>query len=266
MNQIIYQVDSFTDKPFAGNPAGVCLLAAPAEAAWMQSVAREMNLSETAFLVQQPDGFNLRWFTPAAEVRLCGHATLASAHILWETKTLRKEEQARFHTLSGLLTAELCGDWIEMDFPACPPKPVQPPAGLTAALGVEARFIGRDVDDYLVEVESEEVVRSLMPDITMLGKLPVRGTIVTARSGNPKFDFVSRFFAPAVGVNEDPVTGSAHCCLTPYWSEKLGKMEMTAFQASARGGTVRVRMAGERVRICGEAVTVMTCELALATT
>jgi PhzF family phenazine biosynthesis protein len=262
MSQTIHQVDSFTDQAFAGNPAGVCLLQAPAEENWMQAVAREMNLSETAFLAPRSDGsYYLRWFTPAAEVRLCGHATLASAHILWQTGALSSDQTARFHTLSGLLTAELCGGWIEMDFPARPPKPVPPPAGLLEALGVQALYVGRDVDDYLVEVEREETVRQLQPDITSLGKLEVRGTIVTAHSKDPDFDFISRFFAPRVGVNEDPVTGSAHCCLTSYWSGKLGKSEMTAYQASARGGVVKVRMAGERVRICGQAVTVMTCEL-----
>jgi PhzF family phenazine biosynthesis protein len=262
MTQLIYQVDAFTDRPFAGNPAGVCLLPEPAQVAWMQNVAREMNLSETAFLVPQADGFGLRWFTPAAEVRLCGHATLAGAHILWQTGVLQPGEPARFHTLSGLLTAAHQGDWIEMNFPARPARPVQPPAGLTEALGVTAKFIGRDADDYLVELESEAIVRSLQPDITALGKLEVRGTIVTARATQPGFDFVSRFFAPAVGVNEDPVTGSSHCCLTPYWANKLGKTEMIAYQASARGGTLRVRLAGERVLLSGQAVTIMRCELA----
>jgi PhzF family phenazine biosynthesis protein len=261
MTQMIYQVDSFTNRPFAGNPAGVCLLPEPAEAAWMQSFAREMNLSETAFLVRQADGFDLRWFTPTAEVRLCGHATLASAHILWQTGMLPHGEQARFHTLSGLLTASQRADWIEMDFPARPARPVQPPAGLTEALGVKARFVGRDADDYLVEVESEAIVRTLKPDFTALEKLDVRGTIVTACSTDPAFNFVSRFFAPAVGINEDPVTGSAHCCLTPYWAEKLGKTEMAAFQASARGGIVHVHLVGERVLLSGQAVTVMQCEL-----
>ena len=261
MSQMIYQIDAFTDRPFSGNPAGVCLLSAPGQAAWMQNVAREMNLSETAFLVRQADGFDLRWFTPAAEVRLCGHATLASAHCLWQTSVLAPTEQARFHTLSGLLTAMRRSDWIEMDFPARPPQPVEPPAGLAEALGVDFSYVGRDVDDYLVEVESEAVVRALKPDITALGKLPVRGTIVTARASDTHYDFVSRFFAPAVGVAEDPVTGSAHCCLTPYWADKLGKTEMTAYQASARGGTVKVRMAGNRVLLSGQAVTVMKCEL-----
>ena len=261
MTQTIYQVDSFTDRPFAGNPAGVCLLPESSQAAWMQNIAREMNLSETAFLVRQADGFDLRWFTPAAEVRLCGHATLASAHILWQTGVLAPGEQARFHTLSGLLTAVQHADWIEMDFPARPPQPVQAPAGMAEALGVSFAYIGRDADDYLVELDSEASVCTLSPDITALKKLPVRGTIVTARATDPHFDFVSRFFAPAVGVSEDPVTGSAHCCLTPYWADKLGKKEMNAFQASARGGILRVKLAGERVLLSGQAVTVMKCEL-----
>ena len=227
----------------------------------MKSIAREMNLSETAFLVRQADGFGLRWFTPAAEVRLCGHATLASAYMLWQTGVLQPGEQARFHTLSGLLTADQRFDWIEMNFPSRPPRSVQPPAGLIEALGVTPLFIGRDADDYLVELESEASVRSLDPDITALGKLDVRGTMITARSDDPAFDFVSRFFAPRFGVNEDPVTGSAHCCLTPYWAQKLGKIEMTAYQASARGGVLRVTLAGERVLLSGQAVTVMKCEL-----
>jgi len=263
MTQTIYQVDAFADRPFAGNPAGVCLLPGPAEEAWMQAVAREMNLSETAFLVRgaDGDGFNLRWFTPAVEVKLCGHATLASAHILWQTGALQPGEQARFHTLSGLLTAEQRGDWIEMDFPAKPEQAADSPAGLAEALGAAPRYVGRNVFDYLVELEDEAAVRGLKPDFTALGKLPVRGVIVTARSSSPGFDFVSRFFAPAVGINEDPVTGSAHCCLTPFWAKRLGKDEMTAFQASARGGTVRVRLAGDRVRLSGQAVTVLHCEL-----
>jgi PhzF family phenazine biosynthesis protein len=261
MSQLIYQIDAFTDKPFAGNPAGVCLLPEPAEASWMQNVAREMNLSETAFLIRQPDGFDLRWFTPAAEVRLCGHATLASAHMLWQTGVLAPTEQARFHTLSGLLTAWQRADWIEMDFPARPPKTVPAPAGLAEALGAVFTFVGRDTDDYLVELESEAAVRTLKPDISALAKLPVRGTIVTAPASDTRFDFVSRFFAPAVGVIEDPVTGSAHCCLTPYWADKLGKTEMTAYQASARGGIVHVCMAGARILLSGQAVNVMKCEL-----
>ncbi len=228
----------------------------------MQAVAAEMNLSETAFLVRRPDGaFHLRWFSPAAEVRLCGHATLASAHVLWETGVLQPAETARFHTLSGLLTAGRGDGWIELDFPATPATPAQLPAGLAEALGANPCYVGMNVFDYLVEVEGEAIVRSLRPDFTALGRLPVRGVVVTARSAAPEFDFVSRFFAPAVGVNEDPVTGSAHCCLTPYWAERLGKTEMIAHQVSARGGVVRVRLAGERVLLGGQAVTVLVGEL-----
>lgn len=262
MRQTIYQVDAFTDRPFAGNPAGVCILPGPAADGWMQAVAREMNLSETAFLVRQPDGaFNLRWFTPAVEVKLCGHATLASAHILWQTGILAPGEQARFHTLNGLLTATQRGAWIEMDFPATPARPTELPAGLADALGVTPTYVGVNVFDYLVEVASEAAVRALQPDITALGRLPVRGVIVTAASAAPEFDFVSRFFAPAAGVNEDPVTGSAHCCLAPFWAARLGKSEMTAYQASARGGVVRARLAGGRVLLGGQAITVLAGEL-----
>ena len=259
--QTIYQVDAFADKPFAGNPAGVCLLPKAASDDWMRNVAREMNLSETAFLVKQADGFNLRWFTPAVEVDLCGHATLASAHILWEIGTLDAGEQARFHTRSGLLTANRKGDWIEMDFPAKMEQPAEAPADLAEALGVTPKYVGKNVFDYLVEVENEAVVRGLEPDFTRLGKLPVRGVIVTSRSASPEFDFVSRFFAPGAGVNEDPVTGSAHCALAPFWGKRLGKTELTAYQASTRGGVLRLRLAGDRVLIGGQAMTVMLCEL-----
>jgi PhzF family phenazine biosynthesis protein len=267
MKQEIFQIDAFTNRPFAGNPAGVTLLSQPADPKWMQAVAREMNLSETAFLVKQADGFDLRWFTPAAEVDLCGHATLASAHFLWETGVLKAGEQARFHTRSGLLSAEKKGDWIEMNFPAKLEMPVEPPAGLAAALGVPISYVGRNEFDYLIEVEGEGAVRNLQPDISQIGKLPVRGVIVTSRADLSQteqgYDFVSRFFAPAVGVPEDPVTGSAHSCLAPYWGKKLGKKEMLAYQASARGGVLRLRLEGERVILAGQAVTVlqaiMTC-------
>ena len=261
MKQEIFQVDSFSNRPFAGNPAGVCILERPADAKWMQDVALEMNLSETAFLVRQSDGFDLRWFTPADEVELCGHATLASAHILWETGVLKEEEQARFHTLSGLLPAEKKGSWIEMNFPATLETPVEPPLGLAAALGAAPIYTGQNKFDLLVEVEQESTVRSLQPDISKLGRLPVRGIIVTSHANlgqnEQGFDFVSRFFAPAVGVPEDPVTGSAHACLGPYWGKKLGKKEMLAYQASGRGGVLRLRLEGERVIIGGQAVTVL---------
>jgi PhzF family phenazine biosynthesis protein len=261
MAQKITQVDAFTDKPFAGNPAAVCLLAAPREEDWMRNVAREMNLSETAFLVKQADGYGLRWFTPTVEVALCGHATLASAHVLWEDGHLKASERARFHTLSGLLTADRRGEWIEMDFPALPETPVQAPTDLEEALGTAWTHLGRNKFDYLVELDSEETVRSLKPDVTELKALAVRGLIATSKASMPGFDFVSRFFAPGSGIDEDPVTGSAHCCLGPYWSKRLNKTEFTAYQASARGGVVRVGVRGDRVKLGGQAVTVLRGEL-----
>jgi PhzF family phenazine biosynthesis protein len=261
MGQRITQVDAFTAEPFAGNPAAVCLLPAARDEKWMQRVAREMNLSETAFLVRQADGFDLRWFTPAVEVDLCGHATLASAHVLWEDGHLDATEQARFHTRSGLLTADRRGDWIELDFPATVAEPAEAPPYFAGALGVTPRFVGRSRFDYLVEVGSEAEVRALAPDLSALRRLQVRGVIVTSRADPGEFDFVSRFFAPGAGVDEDPVTGSAHCTLGPYWRGRLGKDELLAYQASARGGVVRVSVRGERVGLGGQAVTVLRGEL-----
>lgn len=258
----IVQVDAFTDRPFAGNPAAVCVLRDTPSDDWMRNVAREMNLAETAFLVPQADGYNLRWFTPAVEVDLCGHATVASAHVLWQDRHLPEGQQARFHTRSGLLTADQRGDWIELDFPAKIAAAAEAPPELLPALGVmNAKFVGKNVFDYLVEIESEAEVRSLAPDHSRLRKLPVRGVIVTARSSTPEFDFVSRFFAPGSGIDEDPVTGSAHTALGPYWAGILGKTEFTAFQASPRGGVIKVRVDGARVKLGGQAVTVMTGEL-----
>jgi PhzF family phenazine biosynthesis protein len=260
----IYQVDAFTDKPFAGNPAAVCILPEPRDEGWMQNVAREMNLSETAFLLRREDGFDLRWFTPAVEVDLCGHGTLASAHILWEVGLLDAGEQARFHTRSGLLTAERKGEEIELNFPATPDEPADAPPRLGEALGVSFNNIGRSTFDYLVEVDSEEVVRNLRPDFTLLRTLSIRGIMVTSVATSPGYDFVSRFFAPGAGIDEDPVTGSAHCCLGPYWSRKLGKETFVAYQASERGGVVRVRLAGDRVYLGGRAVTVLRGELTVS--
>ena len=255
-------MDAFTDAPFRGNPAAVCVAPEPRSDRWMQLVAREMNLSETAFLHRQPDGFDLRWFTPTVEVALCGHATLAAAHVLWEDGHLEPAEQARFHTRSGLLTADRRGAWIEMDFPAKREEPAPAPTGLAAALGVTPAYVGKNQFDYLVEVDSEETVRHLTPDHTALAKLPVRGVIVTSRAKTGEFDFVSRFFAPGSGIAEDPVTGSSHCALGPFWGARLGKTQMLAYQASARGGVVRVRLEGERVKLGGQAVTVLRGELA----
>jgi PhzF family phenazine biosynthesis protein len=257
----IFQVDAFTDKPFTGNPAAVCILPEPRDEIWMQKVAREMNLSETAFLCQQEDGFNLRWFTPSVEVDLCGHATLASAHILWEAGMLTRQQQARFHTRSGLLTAESKGDEVELNFPATPEEPTTAPSGLIDALGLVPRYSGKSKFDYLLEVDTEELVRKLTPDFSLLRKLPIRGIIVTSPADSAEYDFVSRFFAPAVGVDEDPVTGSAHCCLGPFWSKKSGKNDFVAYQASPRGGIVQVRVDGDRVYLGGKAVTVLRGEL-----
>ena len=256
-----FQVDAFTAKPFAGNPAAVCLLEEEVVADWMQSIAAEMNLSETGFVAPRANGFGLRWFTPATEVDLCGHATLASAHVLWEVGRLAELNTARFHTRSGILTAERAGDWIELDFPATPAEPIEPPPGLSDLLGSVPRFVGRSRFDLLLELTDAEELRDLNPDFAGLSSLPVRGFIVTTKSDVPEYDFLSRFFAPAAGINEDPVTGSAHCALAPFWGERLGKSEMTAFQASVRGGVVKVKLAGERVLLRGQAVTVLHGEL-----
>ncbi|OLP18163.1 hypothetical protein BST81_14195 [Leptolyngbya sp. 'hensonii'] len=262
MSYPIVQVDTFTDRPFAGNPAAVCVLPQREPDDWMQTVAQEMNLSETAFLLQQVDGYNLRWFTPAVEVDLCGHATLASAHVLWSEGYLPLNTPARFFTRSGLLTAQRQGDWIELDFPATVAAAVSPLPDLESALGVTATFVGKNSFDYLIEVESAEVLRAIQPDFARLRTLGgLRGVIVTSASDHPEYDFLSRFFAPGVGIDEDPVTGSAHCCLGPYWRDRLHKDEFTAYQASARGGVVRVRCAGDRVLLGGQAVTVLRGEL-----
>ncbi len=259
----IYQVDAFADKPFAGNPAGVCILDGPADEVWMQSVAMEMNLSETAFVVPREGGdFDLRWFTPAVEVALCGHATLATSHILWETGILKREEVARYHTQSGVLQARQVDGLIELDFPSTPPEDCDTPDGLLQALGIKsAIYVGQPRCDYLVEVESEGIVRGLAPDFAKLHFLGVRGVMVTAISSSDEYDFVSRFFAPGAGIDEDPVTGSAHCALTPYWSAKLGKTELSAYQASARGGQLKCTLAGDRVKLAGRAITVLRGEL-----
>ena len=258
----LLQIDAFTGQAFRGNPAAVCLLDEERDASWMQDVAAEMNLSETAFLLPAHEGFSLRWFTPTIEVALCGHATLASAHALWVEELLDPHDVAHFHTKSGLLRATRAGDWIELDFPATPEHRSDPAPGLLESLGVSKPvYVGRNKFDYLVEVGSESELGTLDPDHARLRTIEVRGVIVTCRSATSEYDFVSRFFAPGSGVDEDPVTGSAHCCLTPYWSARLGRTEMTAFQASRRGGVVRVRLEGDRVKLIGQAVTVLRGEL-----
>ncbi len=255
----IYQVDAFTDIPFRGNPAAVCILSSNPSIEWMQDVAAEMNLAETAFLLPMNEGYNLRWFTPNSEVDLCGHATLASAHILWEKGYLQQDQEVKFYTKSGLLTAKLNHGYIQLNFPATPEEEIIAPAGLIEALNINPVYIGKNVFDYLIEVESEEIVRNIVPDFSKLMEIHMRGVIVTARS--TEYDFVSRFFAPEVGIFEDPVTGSAHCCLGVYWKKKLGKSKFHAYQASKRGGILKVEVKNERVLISGKAVTVLEGEL-----
>ena len=257
----LFQVDAFADAPFSGNPAAVCVLPAEADEGWMRRVAAEMNLSETAFLTRRGDGWGLRWFTPVSEVDLCGHATLAGAHVLWEEGRLDPGETAIFHTRSGVLTCERREEWIEMNFPAVREAPADPPDGLAEALGFAPRYVGKNEFDYLLEADSEAAVRALAPDFGLLGRIPMRGCMVTARADDPAYDFVSRFFAPALGVDEDPVTGSAHCCLGPFWAARLRRKELAAWQASARGGAVRVGILGDRVVLGGRAVTVMRGDL-----
>ncbi len=269
----LIQVDAFTATPFAGNPAAVCLLDRPAPAPWMQHVAAEMNLAETAFLVPAGgDSFGLRWFTPTVEVDLCGHATLASAHVLWETGRLDRSSVARFSTRSGVLTARLgAAGWITLDFPALPSTPVASPprAALAAALGIDPAEVvaaSRGRDDLIVEVTTAAVVRAIRPDFGLLGAIDARGIIATSRA-DPELapvDFTSRFFGPRVGVPEDPVTGSAHCALGPYWAPRIGRTALLGHQDSRRGGAVRVEVAGDRVQLGGQAVTVLRGELTAA--
>ena len=261
MTLTIHHVDAFADSIFSGNPAAVCILPEPREDTWMQKLAQELNLSETAFLQRRGDGYNLRWFTPLIEVDLCGHATLASAHVLWEQGLLRANDAARFHTRSGLLKAERRGEWIELDFPALPDRKVSIPKGMIKGLGgARPRYVGRSRFDYIAEFESESKVRNIKPNFALLSSLP-RGLIVTARAKTAPYDFVSRFFAPRAGINEDPVTGSAHSVLGPFWKGRLGKNELLGFQASKRGGVIRVRVGDRRVFIGGKAVTVFQAEL-----
>jgi PhzF family phenazine biosynthesis protein len=254
----LHQVDAFTDRPFAGNPAAVCFPDAAVDEAWLQRVAAEMNLSETAFLWPAGDAWRLRWLTPKVEVDLCGHATLAASHVLWDTGRLAKDEVARFHTRSGeLRAARLADGRIELDFPATPPRPEDAPSGLLPALGLERADVLETRFDYLVVVDAEAIVRGLAPDYRALRGLGVRGVIVSARAETAGLDIVSRFFAPGAGVDEDPVTGSAHCALAPYWSGRLGRTVLSAYQASPRGGALELELRGDRVALRGHAVTVL---------
>ena len=266
----LHQVDAFTSEPFRGNPAAVCLLAGPRPAEWMQAVAAEMNLAETAFLWREGDAHRLRWFTPVVEVPLCGHATVASAHVLWDVAEAPRGAEIAFETLSGRLTAVADGDWIRLDFPALPPRPepCEPPPGLLDALRLESARVheiprprASDGSSWLVELESEAAIVALRPDFGALAAVPGHAVIATAAGTSAGRDFVSRFFAPRAGIDEDPVTGSAHCSLAPFWSARLRREELVGVQLSARTGVVRVRTRGERVELSGKAVTVLRGEL-----
>ncbi|MEX2571890.1 MAG: PhzF family phenazine biosynthesis protein [Gemmatimonadota bacterium] len=252
------QVDAFTNRPFTGNPAAVCILEEPPADWQLQDIAREMNLSETAFLIPHSDGFDLRWFTPSTEVELCGHATLASAHVLWEDGHLPADQIAHFHTRSGLLTARKLEDgWIEMDFPATGAEAADPPENLARALRAEPVWVGRSRYDLLVELADEKTIRTIQPEFSLLSGMAPRGVIVTSPAISERFDFVSRFFAPRAGVPEDPATGSAHCTLGPYWAGRLGRNDLMGYQVSERGGTIRTRVDRDRVALGGQAVTVL---------
>ncbi|NJN29330.1 MAG: PhzF family phenazine biosynthesis protein [Synechococcales cyanobacterium RM1_1_8] len=260
----ILQVDAFSDRPFGGNPAAVCVLQEPKPESWMRHLAAEMNLSETAFVIHQEDGYHLRWFTPTVEVDLCGHATLATAHVLWTEGYLAINQPAEFITRSGKLTARFEGDWIELDFPLAATQAATAPAGLAEALGCEIGLVERSavLGYWLVALESEAAVRQLKPLFTRLGGAIADSVIVTAPSESDSYDFVSRFFAPAMGIDEDPVTGSAHCCLGPYWSQRLNKLELVGYQASKRGGLVKLKLDGsDRIQLAGKAITVLKGEL-----
>ena len=256
-----FVVDAFTSRPFAGNPAAVVPLDHWPDDAWLQNVAMEMNLSETAYFVPNEYGYHLRWFTPEVEVELCGHATLASARVLSHLAMLADGSEVSFSTRSGILTASRSGERFHLDFPVKKADLADAPSDLIESLKIQPRFIGRNKFDFLVDVESESVLRGLLPDFKRLATVDCRGVIVTAKSADPQYDFASRFFAPAVGIDEDPVTGSAHCCLADYWSGRLGVTKMVGYQASRRGGVVHVELRGDRVILGGEAVVIAQGDL-----
>ena len=257
----LFQVDAFADEPFTGNPAAVCLLEDMLSDEELQNIAMEMNLSETAFVLPIDDGFRLRWCTPKKEVDLCGHATLAASHVIWTNGIVPTKDPIEFQTRSGKLVATMTNGEIELNFPSQPSSPCVPPEGLLEALGVEPRYVGRNAADYLVQVSRHEEILALQPDFQKLRTVECRGVIVTSESHDGDFDFISRFFAPAFGIDEDPVTGSAHCCLTPFWSENLGRLSLAAYQASQRGGKLNVRLENDRVVLCGKAITVLEGKL-----
>jgi PhzF family phenazine biosynthesis protein len=261
MSRLFHLVDAFTTAAFRGNPAAVYVLDQWPDNAWLQAVAREMNQSETAFVVPANTGYELRWLTPTVEVDLCGHATLASAHVLWTTGNANTESPIEFSTRSGTLTAQHNAGLIELDFPLLTEQEIVAPPGLAEALGVQPLYVGQSRHDLMVQVATENEIRQAQPNFSLLAKIPARGVILTAQSSDPDFDFVSRFFAPAAGINEDPVTGSAHCCLAGFWQRRLNKDSFRAFQASQRGGVVNVRVSGQRAILGGHAITIARGEL-----
>ncbi|MHB8109284.1 MAG: PhzF family phenazine biosynthesis protein [Syntrophorhabdaceae bacterium] len=254
----IFHIDAFTNRPFHGNPAAVCILPHPKIDSWIESIAAELNLPVTAFIIRQADGYMLRWFTPVAEVDMCGHGTLAAAHIIWQESLARPDSGINFYTRSGTLRAWKEDDWIGLDFPSMPAQPIPEPEGLRNVLGVPFIYVGKNGYDIIVEVDSEQTVRSLDPDKDALRQLPMRGLILTGRSDNPEYDFVSRFFAPSLGISEDAVTGSAHCCLAPYWAKRLSRMQLKGYQASRRGGVIKMNIRDDRIHLFGQAITVIS--------
>lgn len=261
MTHTLFQVDAFTEEPFRGNPAGVCLLKAPESDQWMQALAAEMNLSETAYLLPEGEGWRLRWFTPTTEVDLCGHATLASARVLFERHPEMRDDPVKFFTRSGELSARWIDGSVELNFPAMSFEPITVIAKLPAILGFQPIGAVYSGDYYLFEALDEVLIHKVHPNIRSLETLPMPEVIITAKSEDPDIDFVSRFFAPQLGVDEDPVTGSAHCLLAPYWAKKLGKNELLAYQASARGGYLDLRLVGDRVFIKGESKIIFEADL-----
>ncbi|HWI47432.1 MAG TPA: PhzF family phenazine biosynthesis protein [Rummeliibacillus sp.] len=254
-------INTFTEQPFKGNPAAVCYLSEEKESNWMQQIAKEINLPTTAFINLLNNEYYLRWFTPTTEIPICGHGTLASSYFLWEKGLFDKEKCITFQTKSGVLEAQLIDDWVQLQFPAIVEEKTIAPDLLVRALGVKPTYVGKNKLDYLVEVESEDIVRNLKPNIDLIAQLAVRGVIVTSKSNTNEFDFVSRFFSPSQGINEDFVNGSSHCCLGPYWKDKLQKNDLTAYQASERGGILKLRVLDDEVLLSGKAVTIFEGKL-----
>ncbi|WCK56765.1 PhzF family phenazine biosynthesis protein [Aneurinibacillus sp. Ricciae_BoGa-3] len=264
MQPSIFHINAFTDKPFSGNPAAICILDTPQEKQWMQRMAQEMNQPVTAFIFRRTNNlYDLHWFTPTTELDLCGHGTLGSAHVLWQQDYLTPDKGIQFYTKSGLLTVKQVSDGIQLDFPANPPVDAEVPAELKQALGIPAKHVAKNSLGYILEVESEEIVKKIQPNFELLSFIPVTGVIVTSPSSYTDFDFVSRYFAPRIGINEDPVTGSAHCGLGPYWSAKLQKKKLIGYQASSRGGIVKLELRENQVLLTGQAITILEGKVAL---